>query len=113
MRSRPRALAHGADLAHEQLDRPGLGGLLDPRSPAADLVVEDDAAAGLGERPERLEVVVQRPGPAVQADERQLAGLFSVADHPVPGLAAGVGDAALGHARESTVHAKPAQADRA
>ena len=41
------------------------------RAAAAELVVEDDAAALLGELLERLEVVVRRAGPAVQAEQRQ------------------------------------------
>jgi hypothetical protein len=39
-------VAHCLHLADEQLDRPEVGRLLDPRRAAADLVVEDHAPAG-------------------------------------------------------------------
>ena len=103
MRSRPRASRIAWTSADEQLDRPEVGGLLDPGAAAADLVVEDDPAAGGGELLQRLEVVVQRTGTAVQAEQRQLARLLAFADDAVPGLAACVRDGALGrHPREST-----------
>jgi hypothetical protein len=35
-------------LGDEQLDRPPVGRHLDPRLAAADLVIEDDSAAGFG-----------------------------------------------------------------
>ena len=70
----PERVAHGLHLADEEVDRPEVGGLLDPRVPAADLVVEDDAPAGLGEQLERLEVVVQRARPAVQASRGSFPG---------------------------------------
>ena len=76
-------------------------GLLDPGAAAADLVVEDDPPAGGGERLERLEVVVRRAWPAVQAEQRQLARVLAVADDAVPGLAACVRDGALGRHRGS------------
>src|SRR5919198_1984908 len=90
-------LADGADLVDEELDRPERQVVGEVGPPAAELVVEDRAAAGPGHPLERLEVVVRAARPAVQAKERQLAGFLAVADDAVPRPVAPEWDEALGH----------------
>ena len=64
------------------------------RAPAPELVVVDDRAAGRRQVRERGDVVVRRPGTAVQDDERRRP-LADRAGHAVPGHAVAERDGAL------------------
>src|SRR5205823_8382683 len=64
---------------------------------AAELVVEDRPPPCRGHPLERLEVVVRAARAAVQAEERQLAGLLALADDAIPRPVAAERDEAFGH----------------
>jgi hypothetical protein len=86
----------GADLGqflNEPLDGPQRGVVRAFGPPAAQLVVEDDLAA-VGERLERLQVVVGEAGAAVQAQQRGPVFL-RLPDTAVPDLSAGDVEVAL------------------
>jgi hypothetical protein len=88
-----KSAANGHHLVEEELKRPELWVVGAVRAAAAQLVVEDDAAAALGEALERLEVVVRGSRTAVEAQEYDAALRADVA---VPGLVAAKGDAPFG-----------------
>src|SRR5207302_8063614 len=90
-------LAHGAELVDEELDRPERRIVGEIGLPAAELVVEDRAAAGLGHPLQRLEIVVRPAWASVQQEERRLARLLALSDDAVPRAVAPEGDEALGH----------------
>ncbi len=61
------------ELADEEIDRPEVGAPLRVvrAAPVADLVVVDDGAAAVGQIRDREQVVVRRPRPAVEDDQRR------------------------------------------
>ena len=86
-------VAQRRELVEEDLDAP-VDVLRSVRAAAADLVVEHDGAAALGQPLEGREVVVRRAGPAVQGDER-IAALDALPDDAVPRSVAAKVDVSL------------------
>ena len=85
----PRCRVSSDELVLEELRRPEVGGrvgeMLAPA--AAELVVEDAAAAGPGEIGDRLAVVVRRAGAAVADDDGvSVRPRIELAHHAVPRL---------------------------
>jgi hypothetical protein len=80
-------------LREEQLERPELRIVGPVGAAAPELVVHDNAPAFQGQPLQRLEVVVRRAWPAVEAEERHA---ILRADVSVPGVVAAERDAPFG-----------------
>src|SRR5215470_5425836 len=90
-------LADCGDFSQEQFRAPhrDLVRLADRRIATAELVVTDNAAAVGGEFLVRLHVVPCRAWPAMQAEQRELAGGLGLARDPIPGPVTGKGQITL------------------
>src|SRR5918995_1932748 len=88
----PQLVADGWQLVEEEVERPELRVVGAVRVSAAELVVEDHQSTPVRQPLERLEVVVRRAGPAVEAEQRVPVLRADVA---VPGLEAAEGNPPL------------------
>ena len=89
-------LAHNADFLFIEVDGPHRTVGWRCGAAATELVVKDNATAGVGKCRHRFEVVVGSPGTAMKGKYRKLSGRIPFAHDLIPGTVALEGDTAFG-----------------